>query len=82
MIDKITKAFTYVGKVNYISRRRFLCYVQKCEKTRNLATSYWTRYARIACVYLRIRALGHYAIRLFTVTYFSVRSSRYSARYH
>ena len=50
MIDKITKAFTYVGKVNYISRRRFLCYVQKWEKIRNLATSYWTRYARIAYV--------------------------------
>ena len=55
MIDKITKAFTYVG--NYISRRRFLSYVQKCEKTRTLATSYWTQYARIECVWLRIIGL-------------------------
>ena len=57
MIDKITKAFTYAGKVNYISRRRFLSYVQKCEKTRTLATSYWTQYARIECVWLRIIGL-------------------------
>ena len=46
MIDKMSKTFTYAGKVNYISRRRFLCYLQKCEKTRKLATSYWTQYAR------------------------------------
>ena len=57
MIDKITKAFTYAGKVNYISRRRFLSYVQKCEKTRTLATSYWTQYARIERVWLRIIGL-------------------------
>ena len=57
MIDKITKAFTYARKVNYISRRRFLFYVQKCEKTRPLATSYWTQYARIECVWLRIIGL-------------------------
>ena len=68
MIDKITKAFTYAGKVNYISRRRFLSYLQKCEKTRKLATSYWTQYARewgvgggmrLAKDY---RAMGNFAI--------------------
>ena len=60
MIDKISKTFTYAGKVNYISRRRFLSYLQKCEKTRKLATSYWTQYAREwggECVWLRIIGL-------------------------
>ena len=66
MIDKITKAFTYAGKVNYISRRRFLSYLQKCEKTRKLPTSYWSQYASWLENSLRLandyRAMGNFAI--------------------
>ena len=56
--------------MNYISRRRFLSYLQKCEKTRKLATSYWAQYARewgggggmrLAKDY---RAMGNFAISI------------------
>ena len=68
MIDKMSKTFTYAVKMNYISRRRFLSYLQKCEKTRKLATSYWTQCAREWGVGEGIRlakdyrAMGNFAI--------------------
>ena len=60
MIHKITKTFRYAGNCC-----RFLSYLQKLEKTRKLATSYWTQYARrgggmrLAKDY---RAMGNFAI--------------------
>ena len=40
MIDKITKGFTYAGKVNYISRRRFPFYLDP-EMWENSEISYF-----------------------------------------